>query len=228
MSPAAIAALAGELKALRARKDSSLRMVVAGSCLSEERECHLGLAFNECVVLGALGQTLCRGQRKLNHYAMKAARMTDYGLHAVDSRDHKEHTQSCRFVQIPDGRLGRMLVLICEDLAQARPGDRVLDAFQPDWVFTPVLDGEIRLDCWIDQRAWPKADRFGRNGLVAMQPGAAPPPRPDGDDRGGRPLAWWPCSLDGRASSRSTAPAPVRCLPGRPGIPRAGARPGWS
>lgn len=168
LSPAAIDALARELKALRAEKDSPLRMVVAGSCLSEARHASSDLAFNECVVLGGLGQILWR-QRKLNHYAMATARMKDYGLgaHVLDPADHKEHTQTCRIVQIRDGRLGRMLVLICEDLAQPRPGDRVLDAFRPDWVFTPVLDGELEVGRWIHQRAWPNAKRFNANGLIA-------------------------------------------------------------
>jgi predicted amidohydrolase len=172
LSPAAIDAIRAELKALRAAgTDSALRMVIAGSCLSEAVHETSKLSFNECVVLGARGQVLWR-QRKLNHYAMATKRMTDYGLgaHVVPAHegvDHKEHTQTCRVVQVRDGRLGRMLVLICEDLAQPRPGDRVLEAYRPDWVFSPVLDGEIEAGRWIHRAAWPNAARFGVNGLVA-------------------------------------------------------------
>ena len=170
VSPAAVKALQAALRESLGRAEGScVRLVVAGSGLSEERHDATGLAYNECVVLGAGGRVLWR-QRKVNHYAMSCQNMEHYGLHPCiqpDRRDHVEDVQTGRVVELRDGRLGRLMVLICEDLAQAEPADVLLAGLGPEWVFTPVLDGELTVGRWIHQRAWPNADRFHTNTVVA-------------------------------------------------------------
>lgn len=169
VSPSAVKAIAAALRAFRRdHEDASLHLLVAGSGSTRETHPDSGLPFNECVVLDGMGRELWR-QRKMNHYAMATGRMRDYGLASciVDPRDHKEDAHTGTVAHVRDGRLGRMLVLICEDLAQPSPGDSILDVYRPDWVFSPVLDGALHAGRWVHQRPWQNADRFGANGFVA-------------------------------------------------------------
>ena len=166
---AVVSALSSALKSLRrANPDASLRWVIAGSGPSDEVDPQSGLRFNQCVVLGATGKAIWR-QRKLNHYAMHPDAMKRYGLDdlVIDARDHVEDMHTCSRVCIRDSVLGRVVVLICEDLAQPRPGEIVMDGLRPDWVFTPVLDGELLVGRWGHQRAWQNAARFEANALIA-------------------------------------------------------------
>ncbi|MGK9055250.1 hypothetical protein [Neorhizobium petrolearium] len=49
--------------------------------------------------------------------------------------------------------LGRVMVLICEDLEQQTPGGDVALHALPDWILTPVLDVSLAFGRWEHRRA---------------------------------------------------------------------------
>lgn len=169
VSPAAVAALRQALKQATAERDDlALELVVAGSGLSVERDAYTGFAYNESVVLSRRGQVLWR-QRKCHQYAMEPDRMRSYRLDpaiCATSR-HREGFHPGERIEVRDTALGRSVVLICEDLAQPQPGRGVLDALRPDWLFVPVLDGELIFGRWIHQHALPIARDFATHCVVA-------------------------------------------------------------
>ncbi len=146
--------------------ESPLQLVVAGSGLSEERHATSGLPYNECVVFGREGHELWR-QRKLNHYPLKGAVLEGCGVEVPESEAvYRERFHAGRELQLVDSALGRMVVLVCQDLYEAEPGERVLEQMRPDWAFSPVFDGEIRVGRWMHQRANPLAERYGVSTVV--------------------------------------------------------------
>ncbi len=168
VSPPVRFAIVGTLKRLvsETAAESPLQMVVAGSGLTEERHAKSGLPFNECVVFGREGQELWR-QRKLNHYPVESAVLEKCGIEVSDSEArYRERFHAGRELQVVDSALGRMVVLICQDLFEAEPGERILEQLRPDWAFSPVFDGEIRVGRWTHQRANPNAVRYGVSTIV--------------------------------------------------------------
>ncbi len=167
VSPAILRSMTETLReiALEAAGGPALQLVVAGSGLSDERHPDSGLPYGECVVLGIGGRELWR-QRKLNHYSVPAEDLESWGVSAQDPEKYRERFHAGRTLRVVDSALGRMVVLICQDLYETHPGDPVLDQLQPDWVFCPVLDSEIKVGRWTYQRALPVAERHGVSVVV--------------------------------------------------------------
>ncbi|MCP4657728.1 MAG: hypothetical protein GY856_20160 [bacterium] len=156
-----------------------LQLVVAGSGLSEERHPESGMPYNECIVFGREGRELWR-QRKLNHYSVPGAVLESCGVEVPETEaGYRERFHAGRVLQVRDSALGRMAVLICQDLYEFEPGERLLDQLRPDWVFCPVLDGEIRVGRWTHQRANPIADRHGVSTVVVNSLSRAVRENPD-------------------------------------------------
>jgi len=131
-------------------------MVLMGSGPSEERSKALDRPFNEAVVMTGTGEVLFR-QRKLNAFNMAAPRMKQCALPCADGHDDDSHMEDCatgnELVLCDILGLGRVMVLICEDLEQQTPGgDTALHA-QPDWILTPVLDVGLVFGRWEYRRA---------------------------------------------------------------------------
>jgi len=117
----------------------SLKLVVAGSGLTKRK--NQVLPYNECVVYGEGGVELWR-QCKCNHYSISVKRMNEYGMRPKKAGiAHKEDFHSAKELVVAGGVLGRMMVLICEDLFQPIPKNNAITHFQPEWVFSPVLSG---------------------------------------------------------------------------------------
>ncbi|MFT5431979.1 MAG: hypothetical protein ACI9OJ_002677 [Myxococcota bacterium] len=167
MTPRMVDCLRSALRSNVIRNEnSSLRMVVAGSGPTVERCSVTGLSYNESVVLSAAGRVLWR-QRKLNHYWMDVGLMRRLGLETVADSAHMENIATGRELVVRDGAVGRMMVLICEDLATPRPGLDALTQLGPDWVFVPILDRELSAGRWVHQHGFPNAVRFGANAIIA-------------------------------------------------------------
>lgn len=167
VSPVAQRAIRETLRDL-ARKTGgrpSLQLVVAGSGLTEETHPKTGLPYNESVVFGRAGQVLWR-QRKLNHYLVSTSRLKSYGVRVGRRSTYREHFHAGQELHVVDGSLGRMVVLVCQDLYESVPGERVMDQLRPDWAFCPVLDAEMEVGRWYHQRALPLAERFGVSTVV--------------------------------------------------------------
>lgn len=152
---------------LRGMPANSLSLVILGSGISDESAGD-GRFYNECVAVNGRGDVLWR-QRKMNGYEMGAVTMTDCGIdHAVPDMDHREWTRSGDVLELVDTDQGRrLMVLICEDLEQDTPSRTACRLMQPDWVFTPVLDGSLKVGRWTHQRGWDLARKFGQRVVVA-------------------------------------------------------------
>ena len=118
-------------------------------------------------------------------------------------RGYRENAMPGRVLEIRelDG-VGRLIVLICEDLAAPLPGKEVQARLAPDWIFTPILDGPITASGWVCQQAFEAARTHGcPRGPPAARAAAwsrwrAGPAwrqrrRRRRPARDGRPARWW-------------------------------------
>lgn len=142
-------------------------IIVAGSCLSEVLGSS-GAPYNECIVLGRSGRDLWT-QRKLNRAEMTLEQLDWYGLSHLRAADapHAEDFHPGGELLVVDGSLGRMMVLICEDLQRPTPRNTALERLRPDWIFSPVLDGSLRFGRWSQRRAWEINEVHGARVVVA-------------------------------------------------------------
>ncbi|CAN7770793.1 hypothetical protein LJR245_007524 [Rhizobium leguminosarum] len=149
-------AVVGLAEALRRAARSSHSVVLMGSGPSEERSKGLDRPFNEAVVMTGAGEVLFR-QRKLNAFNMAAPRMKQCALPRADGHDDESHMEDCatgsELVLCDILGLGRVMVLICEDLEQQTPGGDIALHAQPDWILTPVLDVGLVFGRWEYRRA---------------------------------------------------------------------------
>ena len=131
-------------------------MVVVGSGPTVERSASLDRPYNEAVILSSTGEELFR-QRKLNPFNMNWKRMKDCHLDRVPGHEEHFHMEDCavgdELVVCDIHGLGRVIVLICEDLEQQTPGGDVCLHVLPDWILTPVLDIGLDFGRWEHRRA---------------------------------------------------------------------------
>jgi predicted amidohydrolase len=146
--------------------DSELRLVVAGSGMHKAPDGMSG-AYNECHIFDRIGRRLWR-QPKINAYAMDHEKMAEYGLNTVADAAHLEKSRPGDTLYIQESAgLGRMMVLICQDLEEVDPGRRAREAFPPDWVFSPILDGSIEPGRWVHQAGFRMASESRCRVIVA-------------------------------------------------------------
>jgi hypothetical protein len=121
-----------------------------------DRPSPAGPSYNEAVVLDGKGDILfC--QRKLNLFNMGFGRMKGCDIPfaaGFSNRNHMEDAMAGNEIVVCDlFGLGRVVVLICEDLQQTHPGELVCLDVRPDWVLTPVLDVGPAFGRWVHSRA---------------------------------------------------------------------------
>ena len=151
------AAAVDDLKAmLRGRVPGATpALILAGTGPSRDVAAS-GRPYNETSILTAEGRLLF-SQRKLNLFNMKAARMAGCGIGRADGCDDNAHMEDAaageELVICDLHGLGRVMVLICEDLEQQRPGGDVAISVRPDWILTPVLDVSQTVGRWTHARA---------------------------------------------------------------------------
>jgi len=112
--------------------------------------------YNEAVLMSAGGRILAR-QRKLHVFNMDKGRMKACGIAPAPGCETRNHLEDAA----PGGELlvcdlhglGRVMVLICEDLQQQTPGGDVALVVRPDWILTPVLDISQTEGRWTHARA---------------------------------------------------------------------------
>jgi len=140
------------------------RLIIAGSGASEAREDEL--PWNQSSVLNARGAKLW-DQRKVWPAGINSARAVDYGLKSEHNGLRYERTASGSEVVVADiDRLGRCLVLICQDLEATTMAEELVTQYQPDWVFTPILDPAIDSSGWAHQRAFMLSGRANTRFVV--------------------------------------------------------------
>lgn len=166
VAPQAVTAIRDRLASASLAGTPLPSLAVLGSGLSAEKDDD-GLAYNECVIVGGWGQILWR-QRKLHHFSMcPNSHMRPCGIDPAGEAKHREDTRSGTIMEIRDlPHIGRVVVLICEDLEQPAPGNLLLD-IRPDWIITPVLDTGLDEGRWTFRRLNEFARRFPCNAVVA-------------------------------------------------------------
>lgn len=133
-----------------AEVDNPPRLLVLGSGVTNATDA--GQPWNETRVISRSGKELWR-QRKLWPAGINTERAREYGLPPPRAGMYLEDTSAGGELVVVDiDGLGRCLILICQDL-EARPlSDDALREYQPDWIFSPVLDRGVIVGRWAHQR----------------------------------------------------------------------------
>jgi len=144
---------ADELAAALLSNPMAPRLLVAGSGTTRARL--EGQAWNEARVLNACGAELWR-QRKIWPASIDQERAIAFGLKDPGPGAQVfEDTAAGDVVHIIDADgLGRCAVLICQDLQMRPLADELIKAYQPDWMFIPILDTGVAAGRWMHQRAY--------------------------------------------------------------------------
>lgn len=143
---------ADELQVRLRANPGQMRIMVAGS--GSTRQTEDGMSWNESRILNGSGEELWR-QRKFWQAGLDQRRAKSYGLAASTDTLVMEDNQSGSNVIIADiDGLGRCVVLICQDIMATSLAVELVRHFQPDWVFTPILDAGVDPGRWAHQRAF--------------------------------------------------------------------------
>lgn len=141
--------------------DSDLVLVFAGT--GRIAAPNGGPPFNEAVVLDHRGEELFR-QRKLHRWNLSCDACDRYGIpRPPDGQDRLYEFiapgEEVRVIEQP--LIGRLAVMICEDLSRSAPGRWLQSNLLLDWQFTPVLDSSLESERWV-VREGAAAVGFGR------------------------------------------------------------------
>lgn len=139
-------------KSLRSALRQSFRLMLAGSGPTLEMDDNR--PWNESRILNGKGVELWR-QRKMVPAGLDQVRAQKYNLSDPGDGLILEHNAGGDEVVVMDiDSLGRCIVLICQDIVSDPFSEELIRYFQPDWVFTPVLDEKIDKCGWVHQRAF--------------------------------------------------------------------------
>lgn len=136
-----------------ALKDNAPRIIMAGSGLSVGKG-PCGRAWNEARVYARGGKMLWK-HRKVWPFGMQRGAALSYGFADPGAGNMlmEDIASSAEITVVDLDGFGRCIVLICQDF-QCRPlVDDVIRDYQPDWVFTPILDPGVKIPGWAHQRA---------------------------------------------------------------------------
>jgi len=140
------------------------RLIIAGSGASIAQEDNL--PWNQSSILNAGGAKLW-DQRKVWPAGIDTDRAKRYGLSDGHDGLSYERTASGTEVIVADiDRMGRCLVLICQDLEATTMAEDLVTQYQPDWIFTPILDPAIDASGWAHQRAFTLSARANTRFVV--------------------------------------------------------------
>jgi hypothetical protein len=145
------------------------RLIVAGSGPTRTVDAATGMAWNEARILNGSGAELWR-QRKIWPSQLTHSRAVEYQLPVDPNTGGPVWERNAAGVEVviadADG-LGRCVVLICQDIQCLPFTEDLLRQFQPDWVFTPVLDPGVEAGRWAHQRAFALSGLSNTRFLVA-------------------------------------------------------------
>lgn len=131
---------------------ASARLVIGGSGVTTAKA--ENQPWNEARAFNSSGAELWR-QRKLWPAGIDAGRAKKWGIAPpADDKLAYEDTAAGDTLTIVDADgLGRCVILICQDLQAQLMTEQVIGAFQPDWVFVPLLDTGVGANRWMHRRA---------------------------------------------------------------------------
>lgn len=139
------AAAEAVLLAIRRTSGIAARFVVAGSGLTTSSR--QGLHWNEARILSGKGRHLW-SQRKLWPAVMSEDHLRSYGVPTDGIGRAEEAIAAGNELVVGDvDGLGRVIVLICQDL-KLETLPMVIKELQPDWIVVPVLDRGVGCLRW--------------------------------------------------------------------------------
>lgn len=116
------------------------------------------LFWNETRVVNSVGKELWR-QRKLWLASVASERAAELGAVGGKAGSHPECNAAGDTIEIVDiDGFGRCVVLICQDLVSRPLAAELLQEYQPDWVFVPIMDEDVSEGRWGHQRAFAHSD----------------------------------------------------------------------
>ncbi len=205
------------LRTLPRRSGSGVRWLLLGSAATDRDED--GRPRNQARLVGRHGELLLE-QNKTRPFAFTPGQQDFYRLREhLGGQTTPEHIRLDPrvLVLLESATLGRLAVLICEDLAHDEPGPRVAAPLGVRLYLTPVMDGEFADWRWVSAcatcHAWSgRVQVLAVNSLVLPQRSPYPSP-PEGRAVGvAGPLSAWRPGADG-----SPAPWPPRIVHLPPG-----------
>lgn len=129
------------------------RLTVAGTGNTVDVDVD-GLSWNESAVLNEFGHFLWR-QRKMWTSGFSNERAQSYGFPSSPSGYYLEKNAEANEIVIADvDGFGRCCILICQDLQTKPLAVEIIKAFQPDWIFCPILDPGVKTGGWAHQRTF--------------------------------------------------------------------------
>lgn len=129
------------------------RLIICGSGDTDDKNA-LGMAWNEASVLNSIGSVIWR-QRKIWPAGFSNDRAVQYGIEPAVGSLVMEDNASAELIEVVDiDSLGRCIILICQDVLAAPVSSELIGRFQPDWIFTPILDSGIGENRWINDRVY--------------------------------------------------------------------------
>lgn len=129
------------------------RMLVVGSGHTEVCDTS-AMRWNEARIVNAVGKELWR-QRKLWPASMSAQRSIELGVPLPHDQCCFEFNAAGKTLEVVDVvGLGRCVVLICQDLQMGGLVEDLLQQYQPDWIFVPIMDRDVSPGRWAHQRAF--------------------------------------------------------------------------
>lgn len=129
------------------------RLLLAGSGQTISRNSD-DLPWNEARMLNTIGCELWR-QRKIWPAGSAASTAKNYGMQDPGDKLNMEDTAEgdCIVIADIDG-LGRCVVFICQDCKLSPAALQIIENYQPDWVFVPILDAGINMGRWAHQQGF--------------------------------------------------------------------------
>lgn len=148
------------------RNPGSYRLFLAGTGATLEEE--EGQSWNEARMMNARGQVLWR-QRKIWQADLPCARADKLGiLPTVKSGAIMEDNASGESLVVADVEdLGRCVILICQDIKATPLTNYLIDNYQPDWVFVPLLDFGVDEGRWSHDRCYALSSSSAARYLVS-------------------------------------------------------------
>jgi predicted amidohydrolase len=158
--------LAAAIKRLPSRFGGRPWLVVAGSAHTELPE--PGHFHNRARVFDGRGEEVLR-HNKLHPYVMASGEQDRYGIVDALRGIPREEDIVCvpRELRLLETAIGRVAVIICEDLSVRRWIDALVDSLEIDWLFVPVMDGAQTRLRWTGRYASGYAYEHGVFTLVA-------------------------------------------------------------
>ncbi|WP_248765463.1 hypothetical protein [Pseudomonas protegens] len=146
--------LADELSDIIYSTPGNYRIFLAGTGATVDKE--EDQSWNEARVFNCRGTTLWR-QRKIWQADLPLARAEKLELTSAsgDLGTIMEDNASGEVLVIADIEdLGRCVIFICQDIKASPLANYVVENFQPDWVFVPILDFGVDVGRWSHDRCY--------------------------------------------------------------------------